>query len=85
MTDIIRKAIESSTVEKQRTAEGMVEGNSVVLKKEQYEVGQRGPTAWRIAVYVEGDRFATEKEGDLDAQEAEDKFQSLKKEYTLHE
>lgn len=87
MTDLIEKAIDGWQDEKKREATGKVEGHSVRVEKKEYETGQRGPTAWKVAVYVGGGDgpLPTEKNGELSANEAQSQFDDLVNNYNLIE
>ena len=85
MTDIIQEAVEGWKDETERTATGEVQGHSVRLEKKEYEVEQRGPTAWKVAVYLNGEDFRTTDKKDLDAGEAQQLFTELVSRYDLEQ
>ena len=85
MTDIVQEAVEGWADEKERTATGEVQGHSVRLEKKEYEVEQLGPTAWKVAVYLNDDSFRTTDKKDLEAGEAQQLFTELVNRYDLKE
>jgi len=83
MTDLITQAIDGWKDETEREATGRVSGHDVRIVKEEYQIEQRGPTAWRVAVYIDGDEpLPTEAEKNLEANEAQKVFDNL---ITKHE
>lgn len=85
MTDIIEKAVDGWGDDTERTATGSFAGHAIKLVKEEYEIEQLGPTAWRLAVYVEDDTLPTEKQKELEASEAQEEFDRLVEMYDLTE
>lgn len=85
MSDLIERAIEGWQDETERTATGTVEGHEVRVEKKEYQVEQRGPTAWKVAVYVDEDGpVATEQTKELNANEAQKIFDNLVTTHDLH-
>lgn len=86
MKDLIERAIDGWQDEEERTATGRVNGHDIRVEKKEYEVEQRGPKAWKVAVYVDGDGpLATEQNKDLSATEAQTQFEDLVDDHNLTE
>jgi len=85
MTDIIEKALDDWQDEQEREATGTIDGHNVTLKKKEYEVEQLGPTAWKIAVYIDQNDYPAEQSKNLEANEAQEEFMSLVSKHDLDE
>jgi len=86
MKDLIERAIDGWQDKEEREASGTVDGHEVRVEKKEYEIEQRGPTAWKVAVYVDGDGpLATEQNKDLNATEAQTQFEDLVEDHNLTE
>lgn len=81
--DIVDEAIENTQDETEREATGKINGHSVTLKKETYQMEQRGPTSWRVAVYIDHEAVPTAKEKDMSADGAEAFYQELRERHDL--
>jgi hypothetical protein len=86
MKDLIEKAIDGWQDETERTAKGTVDGHDIRVLKREYKIEQRGPKAWKVAVYVDDDGpVATEQNKDLSATEAQEQFEDLVEDHNLTE
>lgn len=86
MTDIIEQAVSEWEDETEREAFGEVQDKIVRLVKTEYEIEQRGPTAWKVAVYVDDDSpLSTKSVKELSANEAQAKFEELVEKHNLQE
>lgn len=86
MSDIIKEALDEWSDEKEREAVGNVEGHRVRLVKEEYQMQQRGPTSWKVGVYIDGNGPLAEKqEKEMEPNEAQDLFDELVERYSLTE
>jgi len=85
MSDLIEKAVDGWQDTRERTATGSVGGHEVCLKKETYQKEQRGPTTWRVAVYLEDATLPTESKKDIDASVAQRHFEQLVANHNLTE
>lgn len=84
MRDLVTEAIDGWSDETERTATGRVSGHDIRVEKKEYEIEQRGPTAWKVAVYVDGDGpLATEEEKNLKANEAQKVFDNIVTKHSL--
>lgn len=83
MRDIVDEAIENTQDEAEREATGVIDGHDVTLKKETYQMEQRGPTSWRVAVYIGGEVVPSEKEQKMSADGAEALYQELRERHDL--
>lgn len=84
MKDLIETAIDDWQDETERTATGRVNGHDIRVEKAEYEIEQRGPTAWKVAVYVDNDGpLPTEQTKELDANEAQKVFNNLISKHSL--
>lgn len=86
MTDLIEEAVEGWQDTTEREATGSVGGHDIRLVKREYEEMQRGPTAWKVEVFVDGESpLATAKNKDLTAAEAQVEFEQLVEKHNLQE
>jgi hypothetical protein len=86
MKDLIEKAINGWQDEEEREASGIVGEHYIRVEKKEYEIEQRGPTAWKVAVYVDDDGpLATEQNKELNATEAQTQFEDLVEDHDLTE
>jgi Ni/Co efflux regulator RcnB len=83
MTDLIEKALEEWQDENERTAYGVIDGHEVRLRKEKYKPGQLKPEMWRVAVYVEGEDYASKRNQNLEASTAQKEFEKFVDKYNL--
>lgn len=86
MSDLIKEAIDGWKDETEREATGTVEGHDIKLVKREYEMNQRGPTAWEVGVFVDDDGpLATNRKKKLEADEAQRLFDRLVETHNLTE
>lgn len=84
MSDLIERALDGWQDEEEREVSGTVDGHDIRLVKKEYKAKQRGPTHWKVAVYVKDDGpTATEKVKELTASEAQEMFEELVEKHNL--
>lgn len=84
MADLIEEAVDGWQDTTEREATGSVGGHDIRLVKDEYQKEQRGPTAWRVEVYVDDDGpLATTSNKDLSASKAQRQFEQLVDEHNL--
>jgi hypothetical protein len=84
MEDLITQAVDGSSLNEERRAEGSYDGADVELKKLKYRTLE-SKSIWRLIVHVNGSEEVAKQKDDLSAKEADQEFIRLVENHDLEE